>query len=193
MKLLISLTALLTTFFAANAQLTFNQSLKLGLSRVGLDAPDAIANRLDVQYNRQLRASRLAVGARAGYLRTTHASILPTVENRRSRKTLDLTLGYDLLKSRVHRLAPGFGLSAWHRDDAIVRQASFNQNPDGSIDVMSFTTGGEREINFGPYFSLEYEVRLLPNVSLGAHAGLNNLGRAGWNSVAGIMVGYHFR
>lgn len=167
-------------------------SIKFGINRVGLDAPDALTNHYSLQYNRLIGGGRLKAGARIGYLNTTHSSILPTKPNVRIRQTLDGLLSVDVLRNRVHHLYPGFGFSLWHRDDTIIRQASYTTNPDGSVNIRDFTTGGAREMNFGPYFNLEYELRILPTFSVSVQAGLNNLGKAGWNSNAGVGVGYHF-
>ena len=167
-------------------------SVKFGISRVGLDAPDALANHYSLQYNRLLGSGWVKTGVRLGYLKTTHPSFIPIKDNVRVRQTLDALFSVNVLRSRTHRLYPGLGFSLWHRDDTIVRQASFATDADGNRYVRDFTTGGAREYNIGPYYSLEYELRILPTLSVSVQGGLNNLGRAGWNSNAGATVGYHF-
>ncbi len=178
----------------SNAQVVIphKNALRFGVGRVGLDAPDAIGYRIEAGYNRILKNIPMRVSARVGYLSFKHPSVVTSLQNRRERKTLDLYVGVRLLKSRIHNVYPNVGIALWHRDDTIIGQVQYNQLPDGTIIVNSFTTRGAQEINVGSYLGVEYEFLFRKNTFLTANFNFTNFNRAGQNSTIGLAIGTNF-
>ncbi|MGM9507584.1 hypothetical protein ACS5NO_07650 [Larkinella sp. GY13] len=181
------------SFVVKSQTIPQRNSIRFGASRVGLDAPDALGARYEIHYTRLLGFSRIKFEAKAGVLKTEYyETIHPTFLNSRKRKSLDLVINYNVFKSYRHAIYPGFGFSIWHRKDLLLNQVQYETNSDGTIYVSSFTTRVFDEINIGPYFSLQYEYRMLSNLSISIQSGLNSLGEAGWNSNLGLSLGCHF-
>lgn len=190
-----ALLVLLTIGYTASSQtIPQKNSIRVGISKVGLDAPDAVANRYELHYSRLLGFPRLKFEAKLGSLNTSYyESIHPDFLNTRRRTTLDLVINYNVLKGYRHSIYPGIGISIWHRKDLLLNQVQYGASANGTLYVTSFTTRGFDEVNFGAYLSLQYEYRILPDVSISLQAGMNSLGRAGQNSNIGLSVGYLFR
>ena len=182
------------SFVVKSQTIPQKNTIRIGASSVVLDAPDALGARYEIHYTRLLGFSRIKFEAKVGVLKTEYyETIHPTFLNSRKRKSLDLVINYNVLKSYRHAIYPGFGFSIWHRKDMLLSQVQYETNSNGTVYVSSFTTRGFDEVNIGPYFSLQYEYRILPSLSISIQSGLNSLGKAGWNSNLGLSLGYHFQ
>ncbi|WP_420150810.1 hypothetical protein [Spirosoma sp.] len=193
------LTASLCLFigsFATAQVINYNNSIRIGIDYISLDAPDDLGIRYGLRYARHFANDRIVVAGSLGYLSIKNRRQVANnfyFEGRpRQRITADLTALYDILRSTRHAFRLGGGLSVWYRSDEILREARSVPGQNGQPAGIEIVSEKANETNVGFHLVAEYEYLIGSRTSLGAQVGMANLDKAGISSFAGINVGYRF-
>ena len=187
----------LTCLSFAKAQVaSYKNTVGIGVDYMSLDGPDDLGLRYVARYARHIANDRLILEGSLGYLSVKNRRLLVNNfydEGRpRERLTADFTVSFDFLRSSRHALRLGAGPSIWYRKDDFLQSAQFTVQQNGTITDVTTVRNQTDEANFGYHIRGEYEYTLTPRTTLAGRAGIANLNRAGFSSMAGLALGYRF-
>ena len=187
-KLLKVLVLFLAVGTVTMAQKTENDRIGLGVSYVGLDAPDDPAFLPKISYQHQFQP-RFFASADVGYLHYKGVdNTFRQVPELRKRFTVDLAARFSLFKFGGSHLGIAAGPSLWYVDDQVTKRLSFV-----GTEVTSYELQRNKYWSLGTNVSLQLDIRLSRKLSVMGNIQFVKLTKADLASLLGLYAFYRIK